>query len=143
MLYRIVYLSRASTVLDTAAIDALLADARRCNASMGITAALLYADDLLLQMIEGPKRAVLDLYERIARDTRHYHLRVVHQGPDEARMLPGCALAYEASWRTPELTQIVALARVLDEPRLWAGAMRANGDTMDLSTVFPRWLRAA
>jgi hypothetical protein len=49
----------------------LLLDAREHNLEHGITGLLLYHEGRFMQMLEGPRDAVLPLYERIAADPRH------------------------------------------------------------------------
>ena len=47
------------------------------------------------QVIEGPKEAVLKLYDIISTDDRHVGLNLLEQGPIESRVYPefGMALA--------------------------------------------------
>ena len=51
------------------------------------------------QVIEGPKEAVLKLYDIISTDDRHVGLNLLEQGPIESRVYPefGMALANASS----------------------------------------------
>lgn len=74
---QLVYSSKATRVLGSAEMDALLEGARRFNASQDITGLLLYADGHFLQVLEGPAQAVEALLARIDADPRHDFVRVL------------------------------------------------------------------
>jgi hypothetical protein len=56
---------------DEAALNGILAAARRNNPRDAITGALICRQDLYLQLLEGPKAAVEARYDSIVRDDRH------------------------------------------------------------------------
>ena len=61
------------------------------------------------QVIEGPKEAVLKLYDIISADDRHVGLNLLEQGPIESRVYPefGMALANASSGTSlPDLASI-------------------------------------
>lgn len=60
---------------DSAMLQGILMDARRCNGRDGITGALICRDDLFLQMLEGPANKVDAAYARIVKDDRHIEVR--------------------------------------------------------------------
>jgi len=70
-MHRLIYLSAATKLLDAAGLEALLQVSRRNNARLGVTGMMLYHDGSFLQILEGPEAAVMGLYDRIARDSRH------------------------------------------------------------------------
>lgn len=73
-------------------LEAILADARRCNVRDGITGALICRADVYLQLLEGPGPTVDAAFARIARDDRHLEVhRLIHQ-PVSARMFPRWAM---------------------------------------------------
>ena len=49
----------------------LLEVARKENERLGVTGMLLYQEGSFMQMLEGDKQTVLDLYEKIKKDGRH------------------------------------------------------------------------
>ncbi|RYI14840.1 MAG: BLUF domain-containing protein, partial [Acetobacteraceae bacterium] len=75
-------------------LSAILVEARRCNARDGITGALICRDDLYLQLLEGPERAVERTYARICADDRHVEVRGLTRRmiADDARMFEGWAM---------------------------------------------------
>ena len=77
MLVRCLYASRAASALDGAKIDAIVEQSHRNNPPRGITGLLCFVDDIFVQVLEGGRDAVNDLFLRIARDERHHSLRLL------------------------------------------------------------------
>ena len=71
--FRIVYCSRNAIGRDAAGrdLEQILAAARRNNAQVGVTGALLYSKGFFAQVLEGPFEAVQQVFERIQIDHRH------------------------------------------------------------------------
>lgn len=68
---RIIYLSSSVEYLNEKEIGSLLAKSRKKNIEKDITGVLLYIEGDILQVLEGPKVAMLDLFESIKTDPRH------------------------------------------------------------------------
>ena len=77
MLVRLLYASRPVAPLTTAVVDSILAQSRAHNPRLGITGGLCYSQDLFLQVLEGSRDAVCELYNTIVRDERHDHVRIL------------------------------------------------------------------
>ena len=77
MLVRLLYASRPVAPLTTAVVDSILAQSRAHNPRLGITGVLCYSQDLFLQVLEGSRDAVCELYNTIVRDDRHTHVRIL------------------------------------------------------------------
>ncbi|MCX9157265.1 BLUF domain-containing protein [Niveibacterium sp. 24ML] len=77
MLVRLLYASRAAAPLQASVIDAILAQSRAHNPKLGITGMLCYSDDLFLQVLEGGRDEVCELYNTIVRDDRHTSVRLL------------------------------------------------------------------
>jgi len=79
MLFQVLYSSIATDHLGAHAMRALLAHARERNARLGITGVLIYYPESreIVQVLEGPKAAVLALLKKLRADPRHRRL-VVH-----------------------------------------------------------------
>lgn len=71
MYYSIIYQSKAQEKFEIKAIELMLMKAKRKNKSLKITGCIVYANDKFIQLIEGSKDDVLDLYKDIKNDTRH------------------------------------------------------------------------
>jgi hypothetical protein len=104
-LYHLIYQSQALTPFGPAELAALLHRGRTHNRAHGITGLLLHTDDgRFLQVLEGPKTAVRELfYHVILSDTRHFHCHVVSEGLCFQRAFSdwtmGCRAALPAEMR--------------------------------------------
>ena len=90
-MYRIVYSSRPFG-FDASILSGLLIDSRENNEKNNITGSLICRSDIYLQMLEGPKKKVLEVFEKIKRDDRHLEVVVLSKGPVEERLFPNWAM---------------------------------------------------
>jgi hypothetical protein len=77
---------------DEAALNGILAIARRNNPRDAITGSLICRRDLYLQLLEGPRAAVEARYSSIARDDRHLEVVKRISRPVTERMFPNWAM---------------------------------------------------
>jgi hypothetical protein len=93
VLVRLVYASRAVGTIDDALIQSILASSALHNPERGITGLLCThpGEDVFLQVIEGARRAVNDLYASIVRDPRHAEVTLLHYAEVQERRF--------ASWK--------------------------------------------
>ena len=84
-MFYIVYISIAVKPLNHDDLSALLRQCCDSNHKLGITGILLYQQGMFMQMLEGDKQTVLDLYHRISRDPRHTAVHTVVDGEIEER----------------------------------------------------------
>jgi len=73
---------------DDSMLNGILLQARRNNASAGLTGALVVRCDLYLQILEGPEAAVQATFARIKRDNRHLAVKALSCAPVDARLFP-------------------------------------------------------
>jgi hypothetical protein len=66
------YCSRAAAGVDGEELALLLRQCRSHNGEAGITGMLCFSEGLFIQVIEGGRSAVNQLYQRIVADTRHH-----------------------------------------------------------------------
>jgi hypothetical protein len=71
MLVRLLYASRAKEPLNQDVIDAILQTSRKGNPALGITGLLCHSGNIFMQVLEGGRETVCELYNRIASDPRH------------------------------------------------------------------------
>ena len=77
MLVRCLYASRSAAPLTPAVLDAILEQSRKNNPVRGITGMLCMSDDIFIQVLEGGRDAVCDLYKAIVGDPRHTNVRLL------------------------------------------------------------------
>lgn len=77
MLVRCLYASRAAAALSTAALDEILVQSHRNNPRCGITGLLCFTSEVFVQVLEGGRDEVCELYNAIVRDNRHSQVRLL------------------------------------------------------------------
>ena len=77
MLVRCLYASRAAAGMSNTILDDILAQSRRNNPAKGITGMLCISNNVFIQVLEGGRDEVCDLYHAIVRDPRHAHVRLL------------------------------------------------------------------
>lgn len=118
MIRQIVYISGCRNP-DTASVaDTFLASARRRNAAMGLTGVLLFSEGAFFQVLEGPADAVETIYQRIARDTRHRHLIVMHDAEVRSHAFPDWSMGgFRLDPNEPIAERITMIAAIEDVTR--------------------------
>ena len=77
MLVRLLYASRATKPITPVAHESILEQSRIHNPRLGITGVLCYSDDLFIQVLEGGRDEVCELYNTIVRDERQQSVRIL------------------------------------------------------------------
>ncbi len=77
MLVRLLYASRAVATTSAAMLDGILEQSRQNNPAQGITGLLCVSGDVFIQLLEGGRDEVCELYNAIARDDRHQQVRLL------------------------------------------------------------------
>lgn len=77
MIVRCVYASRAASSLTSPMVEDILEASRSHNPASGITGILCYSGDVFIQVLEGGRDEVCDLYNAIVRDERHTNVRLL------------------------------------------------------------------
>lgn len=147
MLHRLIYHSTMEpevTARVKQTLDALLAESRRRNAELAITGALLASNGRFLQILEGDKAAVLQVYGSISTDPRHASIRLIESRPVTRRQFPEwslCCGMFESDEAV--LRREPALADGFHPELLTpAGALGLLGLMRDLQQESPRRERA-
>ena len=77
MLVRCLYASRPAAGFDAAALEMILDQSRKNNPAQGVTGLLCVSDKHFLQVLEGGRDEVCELFNAIVRDDRHQHVRLL------------------------------------------------------------------
>lgn len=88
MLVRCLYASRSVGALTAPTIDRILEQSHRNNPPLGVTGLLCVFDDVFVQVLEGGRDAVCDLFNTIARDERHHNVRILSYEEIAERRFP-------------------------------------------------------
>ena len=97
-LHRLVYYSRNAIPGDAdalaAAITTILAKSQANNERAGVTGALMFNAGCFAQVLEGPRSAVEDTFERIQQDERHSDVSLLAFDPAEVRAFENWSMGF-------------------------------------------------
>jgi hypothetical protein len=77
MMVRCVYASRAAANLSSQMIEDIVESSRQNNPARGITGILCHSGNVFIQVLEGGRDEVCELYNSIVRDQRHAQVRLL------------------------------------------------------------------
>ena len=78
MLVHLLYASRVSPSAGSEITDSILQQSRLKNPRLGITGVLCQGGDVFMQILEGGRGPVNELYNTIVRDVRHEQVLLLH-----------------------------------------------------------------
>ncbi|HKL09442.1 MAG TPA: BLUF domain-containing protein [Bacteroidales bacterium] len=93
-LIHIVYVSFSSTNLSEEDLESLLKEIRIKNKEQQITGLLLYNSESFIQVIEGPKDNIHNLFEIISNDSRHVGIVKILEETIKTRSFPDWSMGY-------------------------------------------------
>jgi len=93
-MYELVYCSSAKPDLGSEDIAAILKTARDFNSKNNITGCLLYYKHEFIQILEGEREIIKDLFSRINMDSRHKDITVLAEGSKEKRVFDDWSMAF-------------------------------------------------
>jgi hypothetical protein len=94
-LIHIVYVSFASRDLKEEDLDDFLVNIRQKNKEYGITGLLLYNNGSFIQVIEGKKETIQNLFSVIKNDSRHNNVVMLHEEQIKQRDFPDWCMGYK------------------------------------------------
>lgn len=92
MLVRLLYASRAVNGLSHDELNAILKRSRAYNPEHGVTGVLCYADGVFMQVLEGARDVVNELYKQIVMDPRHSEVVIVKYQEISERQFAGWSM---------------------------------------------------
>lgn len=84
-MFYLMYLSTAVQLMNENELDSILDQSRKNNLKANITGMLLYKSGVFMQMLEGEKETVLNLYDKIEKDPRHKNSTLILSGNIQQR----------------------------------------------------------
>ncbi len=93
-LYSLLYASSASKDFTESELKSLLEEIREKNRQQNITGVLLYGNKSFLQVLEGEREKLQELYKRIERDPRHKTIVKLHEEDIEERVFGDWSMAF-------------------------------------------------
>ncbi|MEP6465710.1 MAG: BLUF domain-containing protein [Parafilimonas sp.] len=95
MIYYLVYLSSANHLYSDAELSQILSVSRLNNSSKDVTGILLYHQGSIIQVLEGDKEIVTNLYLKIKEDERHKNVLRMVDGMCAERNFPDWSMAFK------------------------------------------------
>ncbi|MAJ31685.1 MAG: hypothetical protein CMC18_03395 [Flavobacteriaceae bacterium] len=93
-MYSIIYRSVADDSFSLSDIYDMLSKARERNFKQNITGCLLYHENGFLQLLEGERKDVLSLYEKISEDNRHHTVELIIEEKQSNRLFRDWSMAF-------------------------------------------------
>ena len=93
-LYEVLYVSTMAEHAPLRIVAAIAGQSRAANLAAGITGILVFDGMRFCQHLEGSRKQVLALLERIRKDLRHTQVEVVYQGALSERRFRSFSLGY-------------------------------------------------
>jgi hypothetical protein len=84
-IHQLIYQSSATTAITPDQLQYLLPKWRIYNHTLNISGLLLYGEEEIMQVLEGPAESVHQCYQRIAHDKRHFNVCTLADGLVPAR----------------------------------------------------------
>ena len=111
MIYRLIYTSTAAPEKGESDFRAIATFAAMNNAAHDIVGLLIVYGHDIMQVLEGPKEAVLRLMQNIKADERHYDVKVVFESPIERRSFEKWSMRYHVAGKRSDMDVFFDLAR--------------------------------
>ncbi len=93
-MHSLVYRSVASDSFELPEIYSMLSNAKEYNTEHGITGCLLYHNSHFLQLLEGEKQEVEQLFKKIRHDPRHHDVVLIENEDSEVRLFNEWSMAF-------------------------------------------------
>ena len=93
-LVQVIYASAATTPFTPEALRTLLTKSRSRNSLYRISGVLLYHDESILQVLEGPEEAVNLILASVTKDARHTKLRYLSRTPIHEREFEAWSMGF-------------------------------------------------
>ncbi|PQJ78686.1 BLUF domain-containing protein [Polaribacter porphyrae] len=94
MIQQIVYYSISDTIITESKLNEILEPSRINNSKKNITGCLLYHNKVFLQLLEGKRDIIHQLYKKIQKDKRHSNVTLIIEEDIKKRMFPGWSMAF-------------------------------------------------
>lgn len=92
---QLLYVSNAARGIPASDLDDILTQARARNPERGLSGILIHVDGGFLQILEGARETVMQVYGRIAEDKRHSQPHVLVDRETDAPAFAAWSMGYE------------------------------------------------
>ncbi|WP_423147368.1 BLUF domain-containing protein [Rubrolithibacter danxiaensis] len=96
-LHTLLYVSTATEKLSDQELTDILAISRKNNTNMGITGIMIYGNGNIMQLLEGEKQALDNLYQKLKQDHRHFGLTKLLDKKIDSRSFESWSMGFKAA----------------------------------------------
>lgn len=97
MLFRLIYASEVATPLTAGSVQQIVESARASNQRRQITGVLAFDSRSFLQVLEGDRGTVSEVFIRIAKDSRHRHVQLLESVAVDERLFATWSMGFAAA----------------------------------------------
>lgn len=94
MIYQLTYCSKAVPHISPKDMADILEVAIKNNKENDLTGCLVFIENTFIQILEGEKQKVEDLYKNLMFDDRHREIKLISQGTTQKRFFSEWGMAY-------------------------------------------------
>lgn len=95
MTHQLIYHSYADADITNEQINSIIEVAKANNAAHDITGCLLYHNKQFVQLLEGDRGEVEQLFDKIAKDERHFSVKIIQSQSIPERMFKKSPMAFD------------------------------------------------
>lgn len=88
MVFHLIYVSEKSRHFEECHVDDIIDGSQKKNGHIDVTGILISNGKFFIQLLEGRKDQVMETFNRISGDSRHFHIRVLFTGESSKRVFP-------------------------------------------------------
>ncbi len=95
-MYFLAYISRMTSKTNQKDLNNILEKAKQNNGQRGVTGMLLVRSGVFFQQLEGEKKEVLDIFQKIVKDKRHENIEILIETEIDgaSRMFPNWHMGF-------------------------------------------------
>ncbi|MDN3492389.1 BLUF domain-containing protein [Winogradskyella bathintestinalis] len=93
-MYQLNYHSQSTPGLTIEDLENILEEATATNKKRGISGCLIYHNNSFVQILEGEKEHVCEVFEKIKSDRRHHNITLLYENQISSRYFTGWNMAY-------------------------------------------------
>lgn len=97
MLIRLIYASEVATTLTPSAVQEIVEKARVTNRRRHVTGALAFDSHAFLQVLEGERETVSEVFCHIAKDSRHRRVQLLESVAVDERLFATWSMGFAAA----------------------------------------------
>jgi hypothetical protein len=105
-MFELVYFSTANPGLSSTDISNIIESSIKFNGNNNITGCLIYSNGEFLQLLEGEKEIVQNLFDKIKKDKRHKNVILLGEDSKDLRLFPKWSMAFQNLDSDSEKTRI-------------------------------------